>query len=253
MRDMRIRGYASVTWALVAAAASVGCTDGGLAAMKNKELMLTGAPGDGGFVYVSLLADGCPLLDGDSVTATLNGHAMDVDPGHHGSGPFEGPCYQPMFSLSPLPADLGDTLTITIGDASETLQMVVSDYHPVMPALDPVAFGTANRGETLLVPYHAPADAALVARAVLGTDPSSSSDPPPSDLPCAFYPDATAVLQQGHVQITVPSDICPGTATLFLTVKYSREAYLSSCHGATCSMDDFTTSGNAMYGMSIAP
>src|SRR6185369_13825038 len=106
---------------------------------------------DGGDLTITLIADGCPVLSPGTVDATVNGRAMTVDPGHHGSGTVQDPCYQPVFHLEPLPTDLGSTLTIEIKDASETLRVVISSFHSSSPELE-TPTGTAmavHRGDTL--------------------------------------------------------------------------------------------------------
>jgi len=110
----------------------VGCDDARpLAEMVDKELHINSVANN---FMISLLANGCPLLIPGTVHATLNGRAMTVEPGSHGSG-FAGDvgCHEPTFKISALPDDLGPVLTFATEEVkvSASLDMAVErgTYH----------------------------------------------------------------------------------------------------------------------------
>jgi hypothetical protein len=254
---MRIHRFSVIAAAVfaVAAAAAAGCAGqpgdpAPLAEMTNKSLYVAGLPGSGGDIGVSLFADGCPLLVPGTVRATLNGRAMSVDPGKH-DGPFGPPCYQPTFSLSPLPADLGDTLTIEISDSSETLRVVIAGYHPDTPQLEPAPTGeprVVHRGDPLSFGFSIVGDQPDVASASVG-----ESGTPTAGAPCTYDAAAPSAIVGSAIEFQVPASLCYSEADIWACLGFSGQTHLVSCENATCTLDDFTTFGCQHYPVSIQP
>jgi hypothetical protein len=217
-----------------------------LSEMRNKQLYLSGWGGPGGRLTVSLFGDGCPLLIPNSTQATLNGRAMEVDVGHQVSGLEKGPCYQPLFDAHFLDDRLGETLTVTISDHSQTLRVALADYHPAAPILGPLG-PNISRGQSLSVAFSATTDLPDVVQAWLDVDSNHATG-----APCYFSDKATAAIADGRVDLQLPSGICQGPATLHVCLTYSRKTHLSGCENATCKLDsDFTTRGCGKYDVTV--
>jgi hypothetical protein len=239
----------SLVLAIIAASVSgVGACDGGtpLADMVDKQLDFDNLDDD--FFSVSLFAKGCPLLVPGTVQATLNGHAMTVDPGHHGSGFGEAPCYQPTFELSPLPPGLGAQLTFVIADASETLRAVIGGFHPDLPVLEaqPAQPSTVHRGDVVSISFTAAAEPPDDVQASFSEDGTPAGPPP-----CFYNDDAAATIATGEVDLAVPTTLCYSPAWLRLCLGYASLPHLEACENASCSYEPTEIQVCAEYPVTI--
>jgi hypothetical protein len=223
------------TWGLLALglALPAGCEPDGtlpLAEMRNKQLHINGLPGAGGFLGVSLFADGCPLLRND-VLATLNDRPMLVSPGEHGYGFGAGPCYQPLFEMRMLPADLGPTLTLVIRDESQTLRAVIESYVDEKPALEePGPVREIARGALVAIPF------GPTTRAPDRVSGSIYIDRSTGGAPCTFSARIEPTVVDRTVQVRVPEVLCHGTGTLGVCLGYAEQPRVAACENAQCNL-----------------
>jgi len=225
----------------------VGCDDARpLAEMVDKELHINSVANN---FMISLLANGCPLLIPGTVHATLNGRAMTVEPGSHGSG-FAGDvgCHEPTFKISALPDDLGPVLTFVIEDHTETLRMVIGGYHPDVPVLEapPAGGWMLNRGDPLSVSFTSPGEVPDEASAVFHEEGQDNFGPP-----CFFEDEAVATVAKGQVDLEIPTTLCFGPAWVSLCVGYAALPHVDLCENATCHYDPSEIAGCRVYDLLI--
>jgi hypothetical protein len=249
---MRTSGpICTVAGLLLGVAGLAGCGLGqegtSLAKMVNRELHFSLS---NTFLSISLFADGCPLLVPGTVDATLNGHPLEISPGRHGSGIWEGPCYQPRFSLSTLPDDLGSTLTFVIKDRTLTLRAVISGHHPELPMLEPAPSEprVLRRADVVAIGFTSPADPpdhVFVSFSVKGTPTGGGA--------CSHYPQADASIAIGQIEFQVPSTVCISPGSLRVCVGYTARPRLETCENATCFFDPTIAEACQVYPVTIEP
>jgi hypothetical protein len=231
----------------------LGCVPSGtapLADMLNKRLAVNGLAEGGGDLAVTLIADGCPLLNRAAVEATLNGLPMMIDPGRPGNE-LDPSCHAPVFRMSPLPADLGSTLTIVIKDNTETLRVVISGFHSHSPALEapPAAPIAVHRGDAISFSFSGasrddPPDSFGARFDVDGT--------PTGGPPCSYSETAMPTIAGGHIDVVVPSTLCFTQVGLFTCIGFIDQPALTTCENAAC---DFNFIGDqcARYPLLVQP
>jgi hypothetical protein len=231
----------------------IGCAPAGtasLADMQNKQLAIYGS-GNPSDLTVNLLADGCPLLEPGTVEATMNGSPMKVDPGHHGSGFDEGPCYQPTFHLDAFPPDLGPTPTIVIKDATQTLRVEISGFHDHPPQLELPA--------ATPIPVHLGDTLSFAFTGTSATDPPGyasaslfNDGAPAAGSSCVFTYDGMPTLGDGVINMVVPSGLCSGAAKVSACVEFDHEPVVTACKNASCTL--YFLSGDCQrYELAVQP
>jgi hypothetical protein len=216
----------SIATVLSCGSASAGCDalEGApLARMHNKTLSF-----DRGPKSVTLEADGCPLLIPETVEATINGHQMAVDPGRHGTGINDGPCYPPQFGL---PAaddfELGATATIVISDSSQTLRVVIVGLPAHLPTLEtPTAQPRElHQGGSIKITFspveEAPEEATAGFSAIAGPNGCGAQD-------------GVATLDVDAVTIQPPASPCFGNRWLLVDLEYPAASSVQTCENASC-------------------
>jgi hypothetical protein len=120
--------------------------------MQQKVLYVSGKLDLGGYLGIQLDADGCPMLH-ESAFVRVNGVPQTVDRGDNsGPGPFQGPCYNPGAFLFSLP-DLGRSVTIEVGDRTQTVRLVVQPSAAGPVVVVPPDAATVHPGGEVVVPF----------------------------------------------------------------------------------------------------
>jgi hypothetical protein len=212
-----------------------------IAQMVGKVVTLTGRPGR--YLSALLSAEGCPVLAAGA-TASLNDRQVQLSKGIHTDTPMPGMghCYPPLAY-----ADLADVtssvLDLKITDASQTVSVQITGYHPFAFALGDLPQAVLHGGDAVSLPtpdIPDPPDQIVVSFFATHGTPSTAAWT------------VSGLMSGGQVSFTVPSGSVVDSGDLVVCGEYSVATKIESCLNATCTLDMFTRGDCRSYATSVA-